>query len=275
MDSKRGRIPFEPRSVGLFLVVAFGVSWAYNAVYDAAFAATFAGTTLGRITPHFSAWGPLLAAGFVVWRSSLDVREWFGSLVRLRESPHLYLLAFVVPNAVSSAAMVVFPIHGVALELSASPVNFVLVFVFTLVLLGALEEFGWRGFLQPTLQRRTSATMAAVVVGAVWSVWHLPSFLAGYLGDMNFALFFVHLLAMSVVMAWLYNRAVGLLPVMVFHAAHNAPGNAFATVGEAPEAVASLYYPVYTGLWILVAVGFVAVAGVELGGETDGSPVSR
>lgn len=257
------------RSVGLFLGVAFAVSWGYNGVYEMLFATRFSGTTLGRITPHFSAWGPLVAVALVVWLSPARIRDWFGSQLRVRNPLRVYAIAILLPNAVSSAAMVVFAAHGIPLERSASVVNFLLVFVFTFVLLGALEEFGWRGFLQPALQRRTTAATAAVIVGVVWGLWHVPSYLMGYLGDMSFGLFLAHLVPMSAVMAWLYNTSEGLLPVMAFHAAHNAPGNVFSTIGAVPEAVAALYYPTYTALWILVGGAVVAHAGLGLAADMN------
>lgn len=257
-------------AVGAFLAVAFGLSWVYTLAYDALLGPWAAGTPLGRVLPYLSAWGPLAAAAVAAHRSGVDVRSWFGDRLTPGGRPSLYLFALLLPNAVSSAAMVVFPLRGVALELSVSAANFALVFGFTFLLLGALEEFGWRGYLQPALRARTDAATAAVVVGVAWALWHLPAHALGYLGDADFALFAVHLVPMSVVMAWLYGRAEGLLPVMAFHAAHNAPGNVFAVVGDPPARVAALYYPVYTGLWLVVGALFVAYHGRDLGAR-DGN----
>lgn len=78
---------------------------------------------------------------------------------------------------------------------------------------------------------------------------------------------------MSVVIAWLYNRCRGLVQVMVFHAAHNAPGNIFATVGQPPPGAGDLYYLAYTGIWILVSAMIVAYSGADLG--SSGPVVSR
>src|SRR5262249_28073762 len=35
------------------------------------------------------------------------------------------------------------------------------------------EELGWRGFGQPRLQRIIGALPASLVIGLVWSTWHL------------------------------------------------------------------------------------------------------
>lgn len=40
------------------------------------------------------------------------------------------------------------------------------------------EEFGWRGYLQPRLLDQRGALMTGVIIGLVWSVWHLPLFWA-------------------------------------------------------------------------------------------------
>jgi len=93
-----------------------------------------------------------------------------------------------------------------------------------LLFYGYGEEIGWRGFLQPWLQRRRSALTAAAAVSLVWALWHLPLFwitptyrampAAGFLG------FYVSLLVGALVMAWLSIAGRGsILVVALFHAA--------------------------------------------------------
>lgn len=259
--------------IGVFLGIAFAFAWGYVVLYEAFGAAVFAGTTAGRIIPYFAAWGPLLAVSVVLWRADVDLREWFDRQVTLQNPLRVYLGALLLPNVVSSAAMGVFPTQGIVIAVSMSPVNFVLVFGFTFFLLGALEEFGWRGFLQPILQYHTNALAAALLVGLVWGLWHVPSHLLGQLGDRPLWLFVLHLIPMSVVMAWIYNRTAGVLPVMVFHAAHNAPGNLFSVASEVPSDLVTVYYAVYTGLWLVIGGVIVAYAGPSLG--TDESSISE
>ena len=48
-----------------------------------------------------------------------------------------------------------------------------LFFLFQFVTSG-MEEFGWRGFLQPLLQKRMTAEKACFRVGVLWIIWHYP-----------------------------------------------------------------------------------------------------
>lgn len=48
-------------------------------------------------------------------------------------------------------------------------VNYIFVFI---AFFG--EEYGWRYFLQPMLQKRFGKRMGVIVVGIVWGLWHMP-----------------------------------------------------------------------------------------------------
>jgi len=94
---------------------------------------------------------------------------------------------------------------------------------------GINEESGWRGFALPRLQARYPVIVAALIVGFLWALWHLPLDIgtgvpAGWILENRLLWNPVF----AVLMAWLYNRTNGsILAPAMFHAAMNAFGNQF------------------------------------------------
>jgi uncharacterized protein len=89
--------------------------------------------------------------------------------------------------------------------------------------LGFGEEIGWRGFLQPQLERRHPTVLAANVVAIVWAAWHLPLFgiTPSYraMPAIGFVGFAASIWVASWIFAWLSRLGRGsLLVVAVFHA---------------------------------------------------------
>ncbi|MEZ5461736.1 lysostaphin resistance A-like protein [Dokdonella sp.] len=89
------------------------------------------------------------------------------------------------------------------------------------------EEFGWRGFLQQHLIERWGLGRGIVVLGLVWSFYHLPVLLYGYnypetpiLGA--FLISPIQLVAVSMFMAWLTLRAGSFWPAAIAHGAGNS-----------------------------------------------------
>lgn len=48
------------------------------------------------------------------------------------------------------------------------------------------EETGWRGFALPRLLTRFPPSMAAIVLGVIWAIWHAPAFLVSGLRQSNY-----------------------------------------------------------------------------------------
>jgi membrane protease YdiL (CAAX protease family) len=68
--------------------------------------------------------------------------------------------------------------------------------LFVLVIGGAAEEPGWRGFGLPYLLERHSPVRATLILGLVWGVWHLPVYgPLGFVVPMVLAFFYTYLWA--------------------------------------------------------------------------------
>lgn len=95
-----------------------------------------------------------------------------------------------------------------------------------MVVLGPVEELGWRGFLLPALQQRYTPIRAGLIVGVVWGIWHIPAFLIADTPQSGwaFAPYFVAVVSVSVIMTALFNASGGsLLLAMLMHFQLNNP----------------------------------------------------
>lgn len=115
-------------------------------------------------------------------------------------------------------------------ELIYNPLNLVL-FTLTSLLFGPLpEEIGWRGYALPRLQIRFSSLSASLILGLVWTIWHLPLFFiknspfaAAYaVGSPAFWAWALGLFSASVLMTWIFNATGGtILSAVLFHLSLN------------------------------------------------------
>ena len=177
---------------------------------------------------ELAAVGPSLAAILVAWRmpGAGGARPLFRQFRHWRVHPIWYLVALLLPIPILLAADVIWMALG-RQSLVWLTVPSAIPFTIGAALVPPLgEEFGWRGFAQPRLQSRTGAFRAAVIVGALWSTWHLwPLAVPGgaklFLPS-DVAQSYIRLISTAVIYAWIYNSTGGSLPaVMVAHAAHN------------------------------------------------------
>ena len=88
------------------------------------------------------------------------------------------------------------------------------------LLLGPIEEFGWRGVALPLLQRKFTPFWAGLLLGLIWALWHIPAFLMGGTPQSNwdFLPFFAGVVALSVLLTPLFNASRGsLLIAVIYH----------------------------------------------------------
>lgn len=206
-----------------FIALTFAWSWGAFVLFIQPL-----GLATTRLAQVVFAWGPLVGAAVVTAVSGDSVREWAAQInprnIRLR----WYLIALAMPLLLTDGSRVLAWVAGAPVAAAEITIfEFLSQFLVTLVVAGALEEFGWRGFAQPRLQERWSALTAALLIGFVWALWHFPLVYGGTGGGYSagaFIGFLIGLPVFSIAMAWIYNSTSGgLLFVMLFHAMINAP----------------------------------------------------
>jgi membrane protease YdiL (CAAX protease family) len=91
------------------------------------------------------------------------------------------------------------------------------------VILGPLwEEPGWRGFALPRLQSQFGPIVGTLILGVLWSLWHLPGYLGGWMTAGIFPLVLSGV-AFSIIATWVYNNTQGSILLMILlHSSSNA-----------------------------------------------------
>ena len=221
---------------------------------------SFVFITLGSFAPS-------IVALFLTWRyaGGTELRQLMGRALVWRVSPAWYLLAIAGPAMVMLLAM-----GGHILLGGTMPdyvpfgarwlivaVNFFLVFLIG----GPLgEEFGWRGVVLPALEARFSPPWDSLILGTIWTVWHVPLFFiaASAQHSLPFWLFALLTMPLCILITLVYHSSGdSLLLVMLFHAAVNTWSGALKI---SPEAAGSTIPLILVMLltWIAALLFFVS-----------------
>lgn len=207
-----------------FLAVTFLITWGLVGLYIALpeRAAAWFGEISGAHPLFFLAtWSPAIAAFVVVYLHGglLGIRAFLGRLLVWRGSwGWAAFILLVIPLVFVAGSR----IKGgpVLVPLPPEGAGAVVALMFMMLFLGPVEEFGWRGVMQPLLQRYVVPIWAGIIIGAIWGFWHLPAFfLAGVVfAAWDFLPFFVGNITLALLVTPIFNSARGsLLWPMLFH----------------------------------------------------------
>jgi uncharacterized protein len=226
----------------VFFSLAFAASWGIGGVGLLIDRAIPTAHALGTGSPlyYLAAYAiSLVGILLTVYYSGLGgVRRLAHRLVPRQRDGWAYLVVIVGFGAVTGIAMVTAGGVGITARLPWAGM--------LLQLTGALirdpgplgEEFGWRGFALPRLIERFSPRHAAILLGLIHTLWHVPLF---FIGDMPqahvfFPTFAVGVLAIAVIDTFLYLRTDGnLLLAILVHLLANV-GGGIAASGHALNA---------------------------------------
>ena len=166
-----------------------------------------------------------IAAIYLIWRryGPAALVNYFRRLTlwRLPGKWWLFLLLGIPAAKYLGAAF-----NGNATEFPFSPWYDVLPAFVAALLIGPIEEFGWRGLALPLLQRRYTPLKASLILGSFWGLWHLPAFLLSGTPQSSWSLwpYLIGVMALAVILTPIFNAARGsILIAMIYHFQMNGP----------------------------------------------------
>ena len=263
------------RDLPLYFVLAFGLSWWP--------------WPLVAVNPDSSPmvpFGPLLAAviAAALTGGRRELGRLFTQLGRWPSTPYWYLIALLVPVLITGLAA------GLTVALGGAPAGppsrpdagaVIATFVSTVVIVGLFEEVGWRGYALPRLQQKMTGLRAALLLGVIWGLWHLPLLVSDPSRQRPVTQFVILVVAQSVVLTWLYNSTRASLPlVIISHATIDTVARFVLPqfTGSDYQLIWWCQAALWTGLAVLVAVTTQSTLNAaqphrtRVGGEATAAP---
>jgi uncharacterized protein len=224
------------KRLGVYLAATFAITWVcwWTLTRQVHAGESIFGSGLTTTLYILGGFGPTLGAYIAVATTPREgaLSEYNSRLFRWRVNPVWYVVVFALPPVVALgkewiAGLVAAPPGGIYTPVQ--PLADVLTLFPTMIIGGGLEELGWRGVAQPSLERRIPRLVAALVIGVIWGLWHLPLFYLHGVSQFggNFPLFLVDVVANAFFLALIYGGTRSILLCVLFHAA----GNTAASMG--------------------------------------------
>lgn len=111
-------------------------------------------------------------------------------------------------------------VNVISEEYLGNPWYLFILLIPAMIIGGGVEELGWRGFLQPQMEKKYSFAISSLIVGVIWSCWHLPLWLVrtANQSSMNFLSFLCYCITFGFVLGLLYRLTKSTFACVLLHA---------------------------------------------------------
>ncbi len=216
---EKKQIDYKPLQ---FVAITFLVTWicAFFITYQTWFSnGTALGSVILTLADFLESASPLLAA-LLLWRKPLfSERRIFRFVLgnKPRLVPYLIVIFLFIYQFLT------FYLFD-TIDGTISITTFLSAWAGQVLLGGGMEEGGWRGYLQPAFAKKVHITVAVILVGLIWAIWHLPYF---FLPDTlqtgsNFPMYVITMTATAFTLTAIYKLTGSILLCTLFHGWQNA-----------------------------------------------------
>jgi len=250
------------RNILLYFIIAYGFTWLFwipEALANRGMLPPGPITDFILSPNNPAAWGPFIAAFILTYINT--GRNGVLKLLRRGIDTNFnkiwWIPTFLLFPVICGGALLIAKLLGESIpELAwiSNPLIIITTF-FTILFTGGplQEEFGWRGYALPRLQTRFNALTSSIILGILWSLWHLPYFYIG--SESGYQYLWGHLISaviISIIMTWLYNNTGGsILVALLTHNLFNVSNILFPAL---ETQMGSLFYLVFMFISVILVV---------------------
>lgn len=164
---------------------------------------------------------PSLVGVFLTWKweGKSGLRQLGQRVIQFKIGWRWYLAAIAIVTVTTLGQIMILQLLGISFDLTLFLTQ--LWMLLPLLILGPLsEELGWRGYALDRLQNKWSPLLSSLILGVLWSLWHLPLFYIPGEFHYELALPFLPFLlthtSLSLIYTWLHNHTGGAIWTAIF-----------------------------------------------------------
>lgn len=211
------------RNIVKYLVSTYLVSWFFWGVLVAAKYLSVSwliyGTPIGMTLFILGGLSPAICEIILHKRShtKLEFKAFIMNIVGVKH--HIWMYVYAVGGAFLILLIPIICGYGRITQ----PIYLGILMILPMLIGGGLEEIGWRGLLQPELEKRLPHEVTILVVSVVWAMWHLPLwFIEGTSQySMNFGWFCVYAMTLSFFIGFVRYVSKSIFMAILAHATIN------------------------------------------------------
>jgi membrane protease YdiL (CAAX protease family) len=206
-----------------FFTLTFAITWGVGALaifLPGQFRDLFGELTDSSPVYFLAVAAPTISATLVTWvgEGRAGLAALYARLIRWRFGIRWYALVLI---GIPALGWLVSRLAGPTPLEDVSTPAILFALLLNLLISGPLgEELGWRGFALPRLLKQFSPLVASLILGAIWGVWHLPSFfLSGMVqSGLSLPIFLLCAPCLSILITWVFEHTgESVLITVLFH----------------------------------------------------------
>lgn len=159
----------ETKRLYKFLIFTFLITWVlwWGDAFLVKFTSFQESDLLPMILFTVGGFGPTIAALFCLDKK-FTLKNIFSFIFKCDKKSVLILLLFV------ALEFFAFGVSSMEFNTQIPKTLIPIIVLQAIIIYGGNEGLGWRGIMQPVIQKKMPYPIATLIVGVVWSLWHIP-----------------------------------------------------------------------------------------------------